>query len=91
MEEIEHPFLKLDPKYLYKDYRYKLKFYRTDSKYNWKKHIYENYKKEYEATAVFSHQTNCYYMFRNPTIKIKKENLLVHEAMGYEGGILCYK
>ena len=85
MEKVDHPFLKLNPNYLYKGYRYKLKFYRSESKYNWKRHVYENSKKPIEALSVFSHQTDCYYIFVRPTIRIKKENMIKFEALSYEG------
>lgn len=85
MEKVEHPFLKLDPKYLYKGYRYKIKFYRSESKYNWKKHIYESHQAKFETSAVFDHQTSNYYIFNKPKLRILKENLISHEYISYEG------
>lgn len=84
MTTIDHPFLKLEDDYLYPNYRYNLKFYRSESKYNWKKHIYESHYRECETTAVFSHQTEYYYIFKKPYIRIKKENLIQFKCISYE-------
>lgn len=84
---IEHPFLVLDPKYLYKGYRYKIEFTKAKSRWSFKHNKYEPHIEHLSTTAVFSHQTKNYYMFVRPKVAVLKNNLVSFDCLDYEGGI----
>lgn len=87
MTTIDHPWLNIDTKYLYKGYRYNISFVKNKSRWNYAKERYEPKHDYYQISAVFSHATPRYYMFINPKVAVLKKDLIEFNCIDYEGGV----